>query len=56
MKNTIVALEEAGLRNSVKIIVGGTPVTKAFADEIGADEYIYDSPGAAQTCKELVSG
>jgi hypothetical protein len=37
MKNTIVALEEAGLRNSVKIIVGGAPVTKAFADEIGAD-------------------
>jgi uroporphyrinogen decarboxylase len=55
MKNTIVALEEAGLRNSVKIIVGGAPVTQAFADQIGADGYGYDSPGAAQTCKELVS-
>ena len=54
MKNTIVALEEAGLRNSVKIIVGGAPVTRAFADEIGADGYGYDSPGAAQKCKELV--
>ena len=55
MKNTIVALEEAGLRNSVKVIVGGAPVTQAFADQIGADGYGYDSPGAAQKCKELVS-
>jgi uroporphyrinogen decarboxylase len=55
MKNTIVALEEAGLRNSVKILVGGAPVTQAFADQIGADGYGYDSPGAAQKCKELVS-
>ncbi len=55
MKNTIVALEEAGLRNSVKIILGGAPVTQAFADEISADGYGYDSPGAAQWCKELVS-
>ena len=54
MKNTIVALEEAGLRNSIKIIVGGAPVTQAFADEIGADGYAYDSPGAAQLCNELV--
>ena len=56
MKNTIVALEEAGLRNSVKIIVGGAPVTRAFADQIGADGYGYDAPGAAQKCKELVLG
>ena len=56
MKNTVVALEEAGFRNSVKIIVGGAPVTRAFADEIGADGYGYDSPGAAQRCKELVLG
>jgi len=54
MKNTIVALEEAGLRNSVKITVGGAPVTQDFADQIGADGYGYDSPGAAQKCKELV--
>ena len=55
MKNTIVALEEAGLRNSVKVLVGGEPVTQAFADQIGADGYGYDSPGAAQRCKELIS-
>ncbi len=55
MKNIIVALEEAGLRNSVKIMVGGAPVTQEFADQIGADGYGYDSPGAAKKCKELVS-
>jgi uroporphyrinogen decarboxylase len=55
MKNTITALTEAGLRDSVKIVVGGAPVTQAFADQIGADGYGYDSPGAAQKCKELVS-
>jgi len=55
MKHTIAALQEAGLRNSIKIIVGGAPVTQAFADQIGADGYAYDSPGAAQICKALVS-
>jgi methanogenic corrinoid protein MtbC1 len=55
MKHTISALKEAGLRNSIKIIVGGAPVTQAFADHIGADGYAYDSPGAAQICKALVS-
>jgi 5-methyltetrahydrofolate--homocysteine methyltransferase len=55
MKNTIVGLEEAGLRNSIKVIVGGAPVTQAFADDIGADGYGYDSPGAAQKCKELLT-
>ena len=55
MKNTINALKEAGLRDSIKIVVGGAPVTQAFADEIGADGYAYDSPGAAQKCKELLS-
>ena len=55
MKYTIAAIEEAGLRSPVKIIVGGAPVTQAFADQIGADGYAYDSPGAAQICKTLVS-
>ena len=54
MKNVIDALKEAGLKDSVKVIVGGAPVTQSFADEIGADGYAYDSPGAAQICKELV--
>jgi uroporphyrinogen decarboxylase len=55
MKNTIDALKSAGLRDKVKVIVGGAPVTQAFADQIGADGYAYDAPGAAQKCKELLS-
>ena len=54
MKNVIEALKEAGLRGEVKVIVGGAPVTQNFADQIGADAYAYDAPGAAQKCKELV--
>ena len=54
MQKTIDALKEAGLRDSIKVVVGGAPVTQAFADQIGADGYAYDSPGAAQRCKELV--
>ena len=56
MKNVVNALEEAGLRDTVKVIVGGAPVTQGFADEIGADGYAYDSPGAAQLCQEIVQG
>ena len=55
MENTINSMEKAGLRNVVKIIVGGAPVTQDFADRIGADGYSYDSPGAAKLCKELLS-
>ena len=55
MKNTMDALEEAGVRDSIKIIVGGAPLTKAFADQIGADGYAYDAPGAAQKCNELLA-
>jgi 5-methyltetrahydrofolate--homocysteine methyltransferase len=55
MKNTITALQDCGIRDEVKVIVGGAPVTQKFADEIGADGYAYDAPGAAQTCKELLS-
>ena len=55
MKNTIALLIEQGLRDGVKIIGGGAPVTQDFADQIGADGYAYDSPGAAKLCKELLS-
>jgi 5-methyltetrahydrofolate--homocysteine methyltransferase len=46
MKATIEALEEAGLKESVKITVGGAPVTDAFAREIGADAYAADAASA----------
>jgi len=54
MKNTIDALKSEGLRGDVKIIVGGAPVTPAFAAQIGADGNSYDAPGAAKLCLELL--
>ena len=53
MKATIEALEEAGLRESVKIMVGGAPVTAAFAEEIGADAYAPDAPTAVEVARKL---
>jgi 5-methyltetrahydrofolate--homocysteine methyltransferase len=54
MKNTIEALKAAGLREQVKVIVGGAPVTPAYAEQIGADGTAYDAPGAAKLCKDLL--
>jgi 5-methyltetrahydrofolate--homocysteine methyltransferase len=53
MKTTIEALEEAGLRDSVKIMVGGAPVTDAFAQEIGADAYAADAASAVDVARSL---
>ena len=53
MKATIEALEEAGLRDSVKIMIGGAPVTKKFAKEIGADAYAPDAASAVDMAREL---
>lgn len=50
-KDIINALKEAGLRNNVKIMVGGAPVTQSFADEIGADAYTSDAASAAQVAR-----
>ena len=47
-KDIINALEAAGLRNKVKVMVGGAPVTKEFAAEIGADAYTSDAASAAE--------
>jgi 5-methyltetrahydrofolate--homocysteine methyltransferase len=49
-KDAIDAIKTAGLRDKVKIMVGGAPVTQGFADEIGADAYAPDAPTAAQVC------
>jgi 5-methyltetrahydrofolate--homocysteine methyltransferase len=54
MEHTIKALEEAGLRDRVKIMVGGVPVTQAFADRIGADGYASNAAAAAELAKRLV--
>jgi 5-methyltetrahydrofolate--homocysteine methyltransferase len=48
-------LEEAGLRDTVKVMIGGAPVTRAFAEQIGADGYAPDAAGAADLAKAFVS-
>ena len=55
MKNTVDALVEAGIRDDVKVMIGGAPVTQAYADEIGADGYAPDASRAASLAKELVT-
>ncbi len=55
MKATITALEEAGLREKVKIMVGGAPVTDSFAKQIGADGYAPDASRAVNLAKSLVN-
>jgi 5-methyltetrahydrofolate--homocysteine methyltransferase len=55
MKSSINALEEAGLRGKVKIMIGGAPVTDAFAAQIGADGYAPDASRAVATAKSLLS-
>jgi len=54
MKQTIQAFEEAGMRDQVKIMVGGAPVTQKFADEIKADGYATDAGSAARLAKSLM--
>jgi 5-methyltetrahydrofolate--homocysteine methyltransferase len=53
MSETIAALKDAGLRDSVKVMVGGAPVTAAYADEIGADGYGANAGMAVERAKEL---
>lgn len=54
MRDTINSLKEAGLRDKVKVIIGGAPVTKGFADSIGADGYAKDAASAVDAVKELL--
>lgn len=54
MKDTIDALRKAGLREMVKVLVGGAPVSQRFADEIGADGYSENAPGAVQCVRRLI--
>ncbi len=53
MRNTVKAIIDAGLKSQVKIMVGGAPITQAFADEIGADAYTTDAASAAAKAREL---
>lgn len=54
MKSTIEALKSAGLRDSVRVMVGGAPVTASFAEQIGADGYAPDAASAVEVARSLV--
>ena len=55
MKTTIQALKDAGVRDKVKVLVGGAPITQQFADEIGADGYSESAVGAVALAKKAVA-
>jgi len=52
-RDIIEALKAAGLRDKVKVMVGGAPITQAFADEIGADAYTSDAASAAEVARSF---
>ncbi len=53
MKQTIAELEQRGLRDRVKVIIGGAPVNQGYADELGADGYASDAGAAIKLAKSL---
>lgn len=56
MKNVVEAVEKAGLRDKVKIMVGGAPITQAYCDQIGADCYTPDATTAAAAAVKFCQG
>ena len=55
MDTTIKHLVEVGLRDKVKVIIGGAPITREFADEINADGFSKDAAGAVALCDQILS-
>jgi len=55
MKTTLDALIEAGLRDKVKVMVGGAPLTQSYADHIGADGFAKDASSAVRIARELIT-
>jgi 5-methyltetrahydrofolate--homocysteine methyltransferase len=55
MKKVVEGLEEAGLRDKVKVIIGGAPLTQKFSDEISADLYTVDASSAASSAKIILN-
>jgi corrinoid protein of di/trimethylamine methyltransferase len=55
MRTTIEALKQAGVRDRVKVLVGGAPVTRQFAHQIGADGYSEDAPGAVVLARQVLA-
>jgi len=56
MKDTVEAMKKAGVRDQVKIMIGGAPVRQEFADEIGADYYGPDSTAGRNFARDVVTG
>jgi 5-methyltetrahydrofolate--homocysteine methyltransferase len=56
MEDTVIALKKAGLKGRVEILVGGAPITKEFADSIGADAFGIDAMDGVKKAKELIVG
>jgi len=54
MKTTIDALKQAGVREKVKVLIGGAPITQKYAEEIGADGYSENAVGAVALAKKAV--
>ncbi len=54
MKTIVEALQQAGLRDQVRIIIGGAPVSEAYAKQIGADGYAPDASSAVRKVRELI--
>ena len=54
MKATIEALDAAGLRDKVKVMIGGAPITQEYANQIGADGYAADASRAVATARSLM--
>jgi 5-methyltetrahydrofolate--homocysteine methyltransferase len=55
MKTTIEALQTAGVRQQVKVIIGGAPITQRYADEIGADGFSENAPGAVTLARQCLA-
>ena len=55
MKDTIELLKEEGLRDKVKVMIGGAPISKDFSDEIGADGFAPDAGSATDLCRKLLA-
>ena len=55
MKTSIDALKAAGVRNKVKVMVGGAPLTQEYADQVGADGYAQDAATAVDIAKILIA-
>ena len=56
MKQVVTLAEAEGIRDQVKILVGGAPITQEFCDEIGADAYTDDAAQCARTAAALLAG